>query len=335
MADADVPITAGSGTKIDTRTVGAGTDEHRQVVVVGDPTTAANVGAVDASGRLKVDASGVAVPVTDNSGSLTVDAPVGTPVYVRLSDGTTAIATLPVSLASVPTHAVTGSGTFTTDPSDRATREVGRTRLWDGTDEATVIPRGSVPAASDKGLAVVPLNVSRPAYQVVSGTLTSPTAIAVTQVMSLWHPATLAKDVYIIEIGVNYQAALHTTGRFDFRLTFTSADATTGGTTATPQPLDNSLAASGMLVSFQRTAGATPKGQIFQRAAQPAVTTIQPYITAYDGVVVYRAKDLDDYSDAIKLQSGVAEGLLVQSDILVALAAAPLYNIYARWIERA
>ena len=75
MADADVPITAGSGTKIDTRTVGAGTDEHRQVVVVGDPTTAANVGAVDASGRLKVDASGVAVPVTDNAGSLTVDSP--------------------------------------------------------------------------------------------------------------------------------------------------------------------------------------------------------------------------------------------------------------------
>jgi hypothetical protein len=73
MADADVPITAGSGTKIDTRTVGAGTDEHRQVVVVGDPTTAANVGAVSAAGRLSVDASGVAVPVTDNSGSLTVD----------------------------------------------------------------------------------------------------------------------------------------------------------------------------------------------------------------------------------------------------------------------
>lgn len=40
MADADVLISAGSGTKIDTRTVGAGTDEHRQVMVVGDPATA-------------------------------------------------------------------------------------------------------------------------------------------------------------------------------------------------------------------------------------------------------------------------------------------------------
>jgi hypothetical protein len=62
----------------------------------------------------KVDASSVAVPVTDNSGSLTVDAPVATPVFVRLSDGSAAITTLAVSLASVPSHAVTNAGTFAT-----------------------------------------------------------------------------------------------------------------------------------------------------------------------------------------------------------------------------
>jgi hypothetical protein len=48
--------------------------------------------------------------INDGGNSVTVDAPVGTPVFVRLSDGSTAIATLPVSLASVPTHAVTQSG---------------------------------------------------------------------------------------------------------------------------------------------------------------------------------------------------------------------------------
>lgn len=52
MADADILISAGTGTKVDTRTVGAGTDEHRQVMVVGDPVTAANVATVDASNRL-------------------------------------------------------------------------------------------------------------------------------------------------------------------------------------------------------------------------------------------------------------------------------------------
>jgi hypothetical protein len=55
VADADIPITAGSGTKVDTRTVGAGTDEHRQVIVVGDPATATEVAAVTAANGLDVD----------------------------------------------------------------------------------------------------------------------------------------------------------------------------------------------------------------------------------------------------------------------------------------
>ena len=53
MADSDIAITAGTGTKVDTRTVGAGTDEHRQVVVIGDPVTAANVVNVTASGGIE------------------------------------------------------------------------------------------------------------------------------------------------------------------------------------------------------------------------------------------------------------------------------------------
>ena len=59
-----------------------------------------------------VTGAGGSFPVTDSAGSLTVDAPVGTPVFVRLSDGAAAITTLAVSLASVPSHAVTNAGTF-------------------------------------------------------------------------------------------------------------------------------------------------------------------------------------------------------------------------------
>lgn len=61
------------------------------------------------------------VAVTDNAGSLTVDAPVGTPAFVRLSDGAAAITTLPVSLASVPSHAVTNAGTFAVQTSATST----------------------------------------------------------------------------------------------------------------------------------------------------------------------------------------------------------------------
>lgn len=64
------------------------------------------------SGSWTVTGTGGTFPVTDSGGSLTVDAPVGTPVFVELSDGVSAITTLPVSLASVPSHAVTNAGTF-------------------------------------------------------------------------------------------------------------------------------------------------------------------------------------------------------------------------------
>ena len=69
MADADVQITAGSGTKIDTRTVGAGSDEHRQVMVVGDPTTAANVATVSSAGALSVSLNSLIYPVSTNNSS--------------------------------------------------------------------------------------------------------------------------------------------------------------------------------------------------------------------------------------------------------------------------
>lgn len=51
------------------------------------------------AGTLTVSAAS-AFPVTDNSGSITVDAPVGTPVFVRLSDGSSAITSLSVTPAA-------------------------------------------------------------------------------------------------------------------------------------------------------------------------------------------------------------------------------------------
>lgn len=81
MADADVQITAGTGTKIDTRTVGTGTDEHRQVVCIGDPTTATNVAPVDATFGLGVDVTRLPALVAGT-------AYIG---QVRLTDGTNAL----------------------------------------------------------------------------------------------------------------------------------------------------------------------------------------------------------------------------------------------------
>ena len=65
-------------------------------------TTITGTVAATQSGTWTVTGAGGTFPVTDSGGSLTVDAPVGTPVYVRLSDGASAITTLPVSLSSLP-----------------------------------------------------------------------------------------------------------------------------------------------------------------------------------------------------------------------------------------
>lgn len=60
-----------------------------------------NSGVKDAGTQRVILASDqTVVPVSDNAGSLTVDAPVGTPAFVRLSDGAAAITTLPVSIAA-------------------------------------------------------------------------------------------------------------------------------------------------------------------------------------------------------------------------------------------
>jgi hypothetical protein len=68
-----------------------------QVSTLEDGSTRGRYATVSASNALKVDGSAVTQPISDASGSLTVDAPVATPVYVRLSDGASAITALPVT----------------------------------------------------------------------------------------------------------------------------------------------------------------------------------------------------------------------------------------------
>jgi len=78
----------------------------------------------------------VPAPVSDNGGTLTVDAPVGTPVFSRLSDGAAALigqkamasslpvvvasdqSAVPISAASLPSHPVTNAGTFATQANE-------------------------------------------------------------------------------------------------------------------------------------------------------------------------------------------------------------------------
>ena len=80
MADSAVAITAGSGTNVDTRTEATNGD-HRQVVVIGDPSVTNGVATVSTGGALSTLPAGAAA-----SGS----AVSGNPLLVGGSDGTNA-----------------------------------------------------------------------------------------------------------------------------------------------------------------------------------------------------------------------------------------------------
>lgn len=107
-------------------------------------TVADGGGSITVDGSVSITGS---VAVTDGGGSLTVDAPVGTPVFVRLSDGSAAITTLPVSLASVPSHAVTNAGTFAVQASGDVAH--------DGTDSGAPMKIGAKATAGQSGATMV------------------------------------------------------------------------------------------------------------------------------------------------------------------------------------
>lgn len=89
---------------------------YTAAAIGGDASNGIDVDVTRVGGTVAVTQSGTwdEVGINDSGNSITVDAPVGTPVFVRLSDGSSAIATLPVSVASIPSHAVTNAGTFVT-----------------------------------------------------------------------------------------------------------------------------------------------------------------------------------------------------------------------------
>ena len=88
MADTAIEITAGTGTNVDTRTE-ASNGNHRQVIVVGDPSTNAGVAPVDGTAGLKVDL-GTDNDVTVTSGTITAV----TAITNALPAGTNAIGKL-------------------------------------------------------------------------------------------------------------------------------------------------------------------------------------------------------------------------------------------------
>lgn len=116
------------------------------------------------------------------------------------------------------------------DISDRAARENGRVRLWDGTDEATILPVRTQPATTEKVLLVGELPIRTATYAVTTITVTPAITIGVKELLALWYTGG-TKDIYIVEIWASgiVTTASTTGGRTSVRVS-TITTAPTGGT---------------------------------------------------------------------------------------------------------
>lgn len=140
MAD-NVSLTPGSGVVVRSDDVGGVHYQYVKLDVGGDGvakpviqggtdgvpvdvlSVAGDVSTKPKAGQTWPISAASAIPVSDNGGSFTVDAPVGTPLFARLSDGTNPITILPVS------------GTVTAAQGTAAASSSGwPTKITDGTD---------------------------------------------------------------------------------------------------------------------------------------------------------------------------------------------------------
>lgn len=142
---------------------------------------------------LHVNLKGVhsVVPISDNAGSITVDAPVTTPVFIRLSDGTAAITTLPTSLATLPPlvagTASIGSVVLTAE----TTKVIGTVNsaqlgVWNITNisGAISLPTGAATAANQQTNAITDAQLRATAVPIIGtvstkGALTASAPLAV------------------------------------------------------------------------------------------------------------------------------------------------------------
>jgi hypothetical protein len=208
-----------------------------------------------------------------------------------------------------------------------------QTQVGDGSNQATIIPRGTAEASTDKGISVVPLAAKLPTYQVATTEITSATATGVKENLTLWHANTVTKDVFITEIGVSVRV-VQTAGTFAWELQFISAEnGTPGGTTITAQPLNLGDAASGLTIRQVVTGAPVVAGQIFQHAAFPLPAAATPFDgSSIEATILFKA---ESPSEAITLRNGQSEGLRITQNIAATLTTAPIFTIYVRYIERA
>lgn len=275
---------------------------------------------VTASNALKVDGSAVtqpvsgpltdaqlraaSVPISDGGGSITVD-------------GTFWQATQPVSIAT----------TVQVDVVDEATRELGRARIWDGTDEATVLPVRTQPATTEKALNTVVLPYRQATYGTTTIAIAPAITVGVKELLALWHASTGTKDIYITEIAVaGLVTTASTAGRSTLRVSTITA-APTGGTEEAKVDLTGAGASDMTNTMRVKTGGGTIGSTFIRKAVWGATQAVNSRVSE-------SLFKVDDVREAIILRQGSNAGISIDIEREVAhTALVDQWYVTVRWLE--
>jgi hypothetical protein len=244
--------------------------------------------------------------VQDGGGSLTVDGSVNVGNFP---------ATQPVSLA-----------TNTPDVTDRAAREAGRVRLWDGTDEATLLAARSAPASTDKGLFSIRMPTRRNVYTLSWGRIT-PTVTTGTKELFHWlHPSTSAPDAYVYYLSVRMLVSTASTaGAGDIIMQGITALGT--GTGITPGQLNLSAPTSTVSgVAAPTTTGTATGGLNLRIPATHATTPI--------GITNFDLIDGPELDSGVVAQGGTNAGFRIAYDVTTGhTGLVVVFVCVIRWTE--
>lgn len=297
MADSLIQLPSdGSGKKLGTKTWTQGADTvHGQDIVL-------------------VDSSGNVISVLNSAPAGTEYALVTRPI----PSGTQTVS------GTVTANA--GTGTLATDPVDDATREVGRVRLWDGTDEATITALRAAPASTDKALVTREVPNRLATFSVATTTIQPAISIGVKEALALWHANTQTKDIYIVEIWatVVVSTASTTGGRTAIRVS-TISTAPTGGSAITP--VDPQTGTSDMTNAMQVKTGGGTIGTTFIRKLAEFAT--QP-LGRLD-IPIFNASNP---GNGLILPQGTSAGISIDIEREAAhTALVDNWTVGARWLE--
>ena len=263
--------------------------------VQGTVTVAGTVTANAGSGPFPISDGGNVISVDDGAGSLTVDGTVGI------------------------------SGTV--DTSDRAAREVGRVRIWDGTDEATVIPLRTQPATTEKAIPIFDIPNRLATYSTVTAEIAPAITVGVKELLAIWAGSAGTKDKYIVEIWITaLVTTASTAGRTTCRVS-TITSAPTGGTELTKVDIGGAGASDMTNTMAAKTGGGALGNTFIRREVWHATQAVGSRVSE----ALFQAANP---GAGIILRAGANSGISIDCERAVAhTALVDQWTVGIRWLE--